>query len=132
MSSPVEFLRGLLTRHFEKLEFLLSQRVIALRSTTHRLENLYDLEERIDAHLDGLILGDDEAIPLLKEALAGDEPGAAGAAALVLLWLQQPDAAKLVADALKGASGAKAGAISWALCHAPSEKLSKQLETIVA
>jgi hypothetical protein len=131
MSSPVEFLRGLLARHFEELEFLLSQRTHALGSSAFRLANLRELEERIDAHLDGLILGADETPALLQEAIGGDEPGPVAAAALTLLWLEKPAAAKLVIEALTSAEGPKSQAIGWALSHAPIESISEQLQSLV-
>jgi hypothetical protein len=130
MSSPTEFLRGLLAKHFEELEFLLSQRAIALESSAHRLENLYDLEERIDAHLDGLILGGDDALPLLREAIGGDEPGPVSAAALALLWLDQPSAAPLVIETLEASATPKAQAIGRALCHGPIDKVRTDLQRI--
>jgi hypothetical protein len=132
MSSPVEFLRGLLAKHFEELEFLLARRAIALQSSAYRLENLHDLEERIEAHVDGLILGGQEALPLLSGAIGGDEPGPVSAAALVLLRLDQPSAAGLVIEALQSSPPPKALAIGWALCHGPTDKVTADLQKIAS
>jgi hypothetical protein len=131
MSSVSEFLKGLLTRHFEELEFLLAQRAVAISSPERSIEHVYELEERIDAHLDGLILGEGHAVPLLQEAVEGDDPGPVEAAAFALLWMRTRETTQLVTKALASAEPPKAAAICRALCHAPIDLSSEELVSLL-
>jgi hypothetical protein len=131
MSSASDFLNDSMTRHFEELEFLLAQRAAALASPERSLEHMYELEERIDAHLDGLILGAQHAVPLLQEAIEGEEPGPVEAAAYALLWMRSPETARLVIKALAGAEPPKAAAICHALCHAPIDLTAEDLQSLL-
>ncbi|WP_434349032.1 TIGR02270 family protein [Myxococcus virescens] len=62
--------------HFSEAAFLYSQWERALRGTNYNLEETAQLEERLLAHLDGLVLGGEPvAEALLSPALDGGEPG---------------------------------------------------------
>ncbi|MCA9139367.1 MAG: hypothetical protein KDB00_21480, partial [Planctomycetales bacterium] len=61
----------ILTEHLEEIEFLWSQRTEAIRSPDYSVRELLELDDRIDAHLQGLLVGGEHcvefAVPLLQE-----------------------------------------------------------------
>ncbi len=62
--------------HFSEAAFLYFQWERALRGLHYNLEETAQLEERLLAHLDGLVLGGESvAEALLRPALEGEEPG---------------------------------------------------------
>jgi uncharacterized protein (TIGR02270 family) len=72
--------------HFAEAAFLWSQWERALQSPAFELSETADLEERLLAHLDGLVLGGEAvAAELLLPALEADEAGRISAAAFALL-----------------------------------------------
>jgi uncharacterized protein (TIGR02270 family) len=75
----------ILEEHLEEADFLFQQRENALSDRVYDLDGLAELEERLLAHLDGLLLGEKEAWKLLEPKLAGGELGACFAAAFVAL-----------------------------------------------
>ncbi len=67
---------NILEEHFSEATFLQSQWERALRGPHYNLEETAQLEERLLAHLDGLVLGGESVTQaLLKPALEGGEPG---------------------------------------------------------
>ena len=81
----MEFLRDILEEHLEEADFLYTQRRSALSDDDYDLDDLTDLEERLLAHIDGLIVAGDEAWELLSGLLSGGDEGEAFTAALVAL-----------------------------------------------
>src|SRR5437868_12873331 len=73
--------------HFEELQFLWGQRRPALRSPLYTARELLDLEERIEAHVQGLLVAGDQVIPLVEEGLTGDDPLLVFASTYALLRL---------------------------------------------
>ena len=63
----------ILEEHLEELAFLWGQRQAALRHPEHTLRSFSGLEERIEAHLHGLLAVGDQANPLLEEKLTCDD-----------------------------------------------------------
>src|SRR5262249_43206829 len=80
-----QVLLDVLREHLEELDFLWEQRERVVFAPDWTIRRLGELEDRAEAHLDGLRIGGGEAIDLARPALAGTEPGAATAAAFVLL-----------------------------------------------
>lgn len=75
-----------LEEHFSEAAFLWSQWERALQSPAYDLSETAELEERLLAHLDGLVLGGENAMgELLLPALETDEAGRISAAAFALL-----------------------------------------------
>jgi len=109
----------ILQQHFDELQFLWGQHRAALRSPEYKLSDLRRLEERIEAHLDGLLVPGERVIPLVKGGLAGEDPLQAFAAAYVLLRLNRENATKQVLDAFLNAQGPALEGLRDALCHSP-------------
>jgi uncharacterized protein (TIGR02270 family) len=63
-------IRWILEHHAEEASFLWEQRDIAVRSSHATLASLARLDERLDAHLDGLRVGADEARAICCDGLA--------------------------------------------------------------
>jgi len=119
-------------KHLEDLQFLWGQRQAALRSPQYTVRDVAQLDERIAAHLDGLLLADDAAIPVLEAGLTGDDPLAVFASAYVLLGLQDRTAAERVVEALRDAEAEKLDAFRQALCHGPIELIESALHDAAA
>ncbi|MBU2959875.1 hypothetical protein KO516_03345 [Citreicella sp. C3M06] len=82
----------LLQIHTEDAAFLLSQRALACEAPNYRLEDLYDLDQRLAGHLDGLICGGVQAARIaLAEAELTEAADAAGVLLHVGLRLGLPD-----------------------------------------
>jgi uncharacterized protein (TIGR02270 family) len=76
-------LTDILEEHIEEADFLFHQREKALLNRVYDLDGVAELEERLLAHLDGLVLGDKEAWKLLAPKLIDGEAGEVFAAAFV-------------------------------------------------
>lgn len=101
----------LLEQHWEELEFLWRQREGRLRSPTQHIYDLAPLEDRIEAHVQGLLAAGVGAVPVLEAALGDDD--AAGAAAYALLQLTREGP---VLAAFTAAEGARLVSLTRALC----------------
>jgi uncharacterized protein (TIGR02270 family) len=129
---PATIIPDLLVEHCEELEFLWSQRANALLSTGMTLRDLLRFEERIAAHIEGLMVGGEATIPVVREGLAAGQSSVAFASAFTLLHLNSEPAAKLVAAVLPLAEGPALDGIGDALCHAPQHLVRAALRTTVA
>jgi uncharacterized protein (TIGR02270 family) len=112
----------ILQEHLEEADFLFHQRENALSDRAYDLGDLAELEERLLAHLDGLVLGGKEAWEILAPKLAEGELGEVFAAGFVAL--ESGDAARidLVQKAFAGAEAAVLDGIRHALRHTVSPK----------
>jgi len=86
--------------HFEELDFLWEQRSALVFAPDWTLDELAELEERADAHLDGLHLAERYGVDVARAQLTSGEGAAATAAALVLLGAGLRDIECEVVDAL--------------------------------
>jgi uncharacterized protein (TIGR02270 family) len=108
-------LQDILERHRDELSFLWPLRAAAVHAPHVDRRILGDVDERVEAHLDGLRLAGRAGAALLAEALAEDAPGVAFAAAALAIEaaeaaqlapvLELAAAAPAVARAVVGASG---------------------------
>jgi uncharacterized protein (TIGR02270 family) len=119
-------------KHLEEFQFLWAQRQAALRSPDYTVRDVARLEERIAAHLDGLLLAGEPAVPVLEARLAEDDPQAVFAAAYVLLGLRIQTAADRVVIALLKAEAERIEAFGQAICHGPIDLIEKPLREAVA
>ncbi len=126
------FLPELLDIHFGELQNLWARRRLALRSAEHTPRTLAALDERIEAHTQGLLAVAGPARALVEPALAGGDPDAAFAAAHAMLRLGDPGAARAVVDAAVAAPpGARRG-LAEALAHAPAAAVEPHYAALAA
>jgi uncharacterized protein (TIGR02270 family) len=71
----VKVMLDILEEHFEELEFLWLQRDLAIAAPDYDLADLAELDERVEAHIDGLRIAGDAGWEIAKEQLVGDEAG---------------------------------------------------------
>jgi uncharacterized protein (TIGR02270 family) len=130
--TAAEALGLLMEEHLEEADFLWAQREEALQSRDYDLGDLVELEERLAAHVDALLLMGAPAWEMLLPLLTGDEEGERFAAACVALASGEKDKIAAVEDALAGADAIPAG-IAGALRHlaAPAaEQVAARLVTV--
>jgi len=92
------------------------------------MRGLLDLDERIEAHVEGLLVGGEDGIPVVKHGLASEDAMIAFAAGYSLLRLETAAAAKLVVEAFQEAQEGQLDGIRQALCQGPSELVSAELQ----
>lgn len=109
----------ILEEHLEEAAFLWGQRAVALQSPIYSPATFRRLEERIEAHVQGLLTSGEEAIPIVKDGLVAEEAPTSFAAAYTLLRLKIPHAAAIVAEAFGQAQEGQLDGIRQALCHGP-------------
>ncbi len=124
MASPPKatFIPDILEEHFEELAFLWGQRRAALRSPAYTLKKVRELEERIEAHVQGVLVPPPEHVRALHEpALSGDDGLAAFAAGYALLRMGNADR---VVEAWLAATGDCLAGLTEALAHGfPSSRV---------
>jgi uncharacterized protein (TIGR02270 family) len=123
----VKFIPDILEEHYEALEFLWGQRETALRSPVCTSRALFDLDERIEAHVQGLLIGGEETIPIVEPGLSDGDSTTAFAASHILLRLNRSYAAQQVMDAFMAAQGSQLDGIRQALSHGPLDLIVDQL-----
>jgi uncharacterized protein (TIGR02270 family) len=115
--------------HFSEAEFLFEQWEHALRSPTYNLTKLGMIERRLEAHLDGLVVGGrNVAARLLDSELANaDEAGRATVAALALIFSGEEEAAGRVIETTLHAEAPLQQALARALMLARVGLLDRML-----
>jgi uncharacterized protein (TIGR02270 family) len=108
----------LLELHAEELEFLWAQRQSILRSPLRFRYDLAALEERIEAHVQGLLVAGAEMLPLMAPGLDADEPFPVFLAAYPLLRLGTEPAVQRVLFNFVTAKEGKLDGLRQALCYA--------------
>lgn len=121
MTAPrLRYIPELLEVHAEDLAFLWDQRCTAMTSRRHTLREFAELNERIEAHVQGLLIAPPEALlTLLRPRLAATDRGEAFAAAFTLLRLGQPMSTQLVLSEFTTARGAALEGLRDAFSAAP-------------
>lgn len=120
----------LLQVHFEDLAFLWGQRREALSSRRHTLREYAELNERIEAHRQGLLVAaPNELIALLQPRLAGTDRDEVFAAAYVLLRLGDPSATYAVVIEFSRAAGATLAGLRDALSLAPHALFAAEIQS---
>ena len=121
------YLLSILEEHFEELQMLWELRSAALKDPDYRGEDIVELDERIEAHVDGLVLGDEHSLPLLEESLGSDDPLVSFAAAYTMLRMRDEELAKKVVEAFETAGDEAGDGIREALRLGPLEFLEEPL-----
>lgn len=124
------FIPDIAEEHYEELQFLWTQRRNALHSSAYTMREMGMLEERIEAHTQGLLVLGDHLLEFVEPGLAADDELPAFAAAHVLLRLGTPDAITRVRDAFVAADGKRLDGLRQALSHGPAQPLIPELQRL--
>lgn len=114
--SPARIRKWVVEQHADEVEFLWCVRDRAVVSPAYFLKDLVRLEERLEAHIDGLRIAGDAGWECLDAALDAEEPGAVFGA--MVLALEQNDEARLsrtleIASASQQCARAACSAAGW-------------------
>lgn len=126
------FLRDILEEHRETLPTLWTLRRTMFDEGPGRLRDLIDLDERIAAHSDGLVLAGEEALPILEEGLKDGDATVVLSAAYCLLCGGHEEPIRRLIGQLGVAEGATYEGIRRALCRAPIGPFLPRLGEILA
>jgi uncharacterized protein (TIGR02270 family) len=124
------FISDIAQEHFEELQFLWTQRRHALRSAAYTMREMSRLEERIEAHVQGLLVLGEHLPAFVASGLAASDEMAAFAAAYVLLRSGTQNALERVRNALLEAEGKRLEGIREALAHGPAQPLIPLLQSL--
>ncbi|MGE0529420.1 MAG: hypothetical protein AB7P49_20380, partial [Bdellovibrionales bacterium] len=133
MAGPkIRVMPDILEEHFEELDFLWGQRRAGLRSPDfYNYRSFLELEGRIEAHVQGLLLGKDQTVALVEPGLAVEDGQVAFAAAYTLLRLNRVELAEKVFEAWQQAEGNAFQGIEEALCQSPLENLQEKMQALI-
>ncbi|NTV95624.1 MAG: hypothetical protein HGA75_09440, partial [Thiobacillus sp.] len=108
MNMPrARFIPELLDIHAEEIEFLWGQRRNAMTSPYHTPREIAGLNERIEAHVQGLLAVPAALPQYLLQRLESDERDVVFAAAYPLLRLDEPSIAMRIAELFATSEGAR-------------------------
>lgn len=117
----------ILEEHIEEADFLWQQRMNAISDRVYNLDDLAEIEERLLAHLDGLVLGEKEAWKLLEPKLTGGDVGEVFTAAFVAFDSNDLSRIDLVKKTFAEAEGGVLSGICYALMHTMSVEVENFL-----
>lgn len=112
MSARPPIVEEVVSRHAEDAAFLWRRRDRAVRAPRHTLADLARLDDRVEAHLDGLAIAGEAGWRLVREQLAGGDAGDVFAAAAAALGRADGALAEVVEAARAGGPGAWRGLVS--------------------
>jgi len=112
----LSWLQSLLEEHFDELQMLGELRRGAWGDPDYTPMDLRELDQRIEAHVDGLILGIEQSLPMLESGLAEEEWSPVFAASLVLLRTNDSHLLGNVMALFRQAESESLAAIRDALC----------------
>ncbi|MBI4241713.1 MAG: hypothetical protein HY613_08345 [Candidatus Rokubacteria bacterium] len=121
----------ILHEHLNELDFLWEQRERFVFSPEWTLKELAAIEDRSEAHLDGLRIGAGHSVDIARPFLTADEAGAATAATFVLMAFELPELEREVLQALKTAPPKSRDGIRIGLRHSPVDSLVPCLSDFV-
>jgi uncharacterized protein (TIGR02270 family) len=120
----------ILEEHFSELDFLWEQRERWLFSPEWTLKELAAIEERAEAHLDGLRIGGGHSVDIARPFLTDEETGAATAATFVLMAFDSPPLQMEVVHALATAPPQSRDGIRIGLRHSPIDRIAAALDEL--
>ena len=128
----LRYIPELLTLHLEELEFLWGQRRIAMHSPRHFLRDFLHLNERLEAHIQGL-LNVPQALPdlLVPQLMAAESRDSVFSAACTLLRLANPELTAQVVKCFEQADAATAAGFRDAFSFAPAGQFVNPLKQIL-
>ncbi|MEX2208176.1 MAG: hypothetical protein WEF50_18280 [Myxococcota bacterium] len=118
--------------HFEELDFLWELREGVIFAPDWNLDELAELEERAEAHLDGLRLAELHAVDVARPQLAGEHTSGATAATFVLMETGDPELMAEVVTALEGADAPARDGIRLGLRHSRIDAIESRLYELAA
>lgn len=131
-TAKLSYIPELLTVHLEELEFLWGQRRFALHSPRYFLRDFLHLNERLEAHIQGLLTVP-AALPdlLLPRMLAAESRDSVFAAACPLLRLANLELSAQVVECFEQADGVIAAGFRDAFSFAPAGQYANALKRIL-
>jgi hypothetical protein len=118
---------NILEEHWEELDIHFACREQLFRSKDYTFNDLLEMEERIEAHLNGLLIDEASISSHLENGLSRDEKSSVFISAFALLRMQKESTAQLVMSSFKDATGDRFQGIRDALCFGPINHLEQQL-----
>ncbi len=126
------FSRRLYGDHLEEVDFLFAQRLGLFHDPEVEWPQIEDFENRLMAHIDGLILGGKAADELSGEFLDNDDIDTVRGGAFALAYSNSPDALGSVIDKMTQATPEIMPAYIDALKHPPNDGISTKLAELFA
>ena len=114
-TSPRAFLIELYEEYLEEASFLYEQRRTLFNNPEITWKKIGEFEERLEAHIDGLVVGDKLALDVCKRRVAEADFGELFAATCVFCRQDQRDSVLAILDELDPEDADKAGAVADAL-----------------
>lgn len=124
------FIPDIAQEHSDELQFLWTQRRAALYSSAYTMREIRMLDERVEAHVQGLLVLGEHLPDFVAPGLASSDEMAAFAAAYALLRLGTTEALERVRNALLEAEGKRLEGIREALAHGPAQPLIPLLQSL--
>lgn len=118
----------LYVEHVEEIEFLWSQRADLLQSHEIRAHDLREHDERIEAHVQALLVPGLDVVPVIEHFLEEDDPGLVFAAAYPLLRLRDGAIAERIVSLYERAEGDRRKGFVDAFTHGPISQVQSKLE----
>jgi uncharacterized protein (TIGR02270 family) len=132
VKTSVEFSRRLYGDHLEEIEFLLAQRIGLFHDPEVQWPQIEDFENRLMAHVDGIILGGKDADALSIELLDSDDIDIVRGAAYALAHSESPDALGVVVQKMEQTPSELLPAYVDALKHPPNDRISEKLTDLLS
>jgi uncharacterized protein (TIGR02270 family) len=129
-TTKLSYIPEILEEHYEELQFLWSIRRTALRSPSFTLRDVAKFEQRIEAHLQGMLVVGERMRDLVEPGLIEADPNLVFASAFALLRLDRPATTRLVLDHFAVATGPALNGLREALCHAAPSGALDELESL--
>lgn len=121
----------ILEEHYEELQFLWGVRQKMLRSPTQYLRDLLQFEERIEAHLQGLVLAPGNLQTIVGGGLASEDPLEAFATAYAYLRSSDRELQHKAIAAFADAKGPGAAGLKDAFCHGSPPSLLEEIQRLL-
>jgi hypothetical protein len=132
-ATRARYIPALLETHAEDLAFVWGQRREALNSRLYTLREFGEVNERLEAHLQGLLIAPPEALSeRLAPQLAAPDRDDAFAAGYTLLRLARPASTQAVVAEFSRAAGATLAGLRDALSLAPPALFVAEMQSALA
>ncbi len=122
--------REVVEQHAEEASFLWLQRDDAVSAPNYSLNDLADLDERVEANIDGLRVAGQVGWEICEEALGNEEPGEVFAAGVLAFESKDAERIQKVLDIACSAPELERALIS-ALGWIPFEKVEDELKNLL-